>query len=1577
MKKRIISLILTLAMVSGLFVNLGTTVTANGVNHNANSNDLCNMLTYAYNAMQFSSPKYYITHHNINNVYNAASLKKNFEDSPTTAIVNSLKDSSGWEQFSTLVLLLLKTAFDFDGELTQQDLYDTLLISMLLEGAVEEANDITALSNAQSLLSDIFSLDVTISDKAAPVAVPLFNYLKTSVNRTAFWNSLKEALKKASIDETNDVLTFTANGDTISIHSGLILDFITWATNKKISADTITEITKTLDKLFKILDYGFTTLGELDEFYTNITKAFMIWKCVDEGALVLLEQMRTHTDDNLLKNAINKYIQLINSGSIIGFIECVMQNFVELEVELSCNLLAKIFKNEVLSKFPIYAAGSLVFTVFNLAGNLSQKAEMIYIVHCLNTVNETVIQSIQDIEKICVDGWKSISSVPYCDGYVSGMLMAYRLLSTELDYATEYLTTWYGTDKFNAYFGNNEAWDQWKASIAHIRNLYDTVKPKNFMDNALERYSGHLDVIIKGLTVIYDLNGGEGNIPSQVKPFDGSIYLSDTIPTRRGYTFLGWSVKGELYQSGEELGLYLKDHNTTLRPCWCSDELVITAQWEEAPLPNVPSTFADAKAIVDFSSTAIGVTKGRIRYMTQLTGDKECYVKDYWKYTINGTTGILSSGNKCTRCALSMALSYLGLDYTPGYMSTLYGNTDIPSPLVDVPKLIPSITKVDGTFDTLFNNYASDSGFSPVVVYFDYKHPNDGEIHSHAVLINGKNGDTYYAVDSAANVTKLVELTFNADRTAITSSSYARYADTSSIQGFNQWKLSGTPDPGPVDPEPTSYTLSGVIRNATEDSADYGKEVEGVTVTRKTADGTVIDSTTTDSNGTFSFTFTGEKGDYIFMFSKNGFQTKETAVITIYQSSPSLGAFVIYEEEGEVEIVDQGTCGTNLTWTLNSAGTLTISGKGEMEDYQYDCGPWKDYCYSYNETKPQIKRIVVNDGVTTIGKYAFNGCKRATSVYLSNTLAEIDWHAFANCEQLVNIELPDSLLAIRSSAFYRCSSLTSITIPKNVWIIESRPFYDCTNLSYIHVNNENESFRDIDGVLYKVSKTWIYEKQEYEYSFTELLCCPAGSSLTEVLIPDTVTSIAMDAFANCTALLNITIPSSVTEIKSGVFFRCSNLKNIVLHDAITRIGSLSFNGCQKLQELNLPQELNYIDDTALGDCYCLSRIYIDDSNSNYCTDSAGVLYNKAKTILFKFPARSDVANYTIPSTVTKINDDAMQNCIYLENIELPKNLVEIGWSAFENCVKLQSITIPETVTTIGHSAFSGCTNLTDVFLPDTIPNFGSGVFKRCTNLQKISLPKNMTKLPDVTFSECTSLTTIIWPIALEKIGYMSFSKCSSLTEITIPETVYEIGNYNVFEECTNLTKVILSDAITTLGSSIFRNCINLTDIHLPDSLISLGRNNFDGCTSLKRIDIPESLTVFERQNFYGAKNLTSVYFYGDAPTIPAGTFDNFSNLTFYYISDKSGWTSPTWTASNGVTYNTATFTPGSVDPNPTVPGDLTGDGVLDYFDVSAIYAAYQSGEVDADTMDVNNDGVVDYYDVSKFYAAFRGTATLT
>ena len=148
------------------------------------------------------------------------------------------------------------------------------------------------------------------------------------------------------------------------------------------------------------------------------------------------------------------------------------------------------------------------------------------------------------------------------------------------------------------------------------------------------------------------------------------------------------------------------------------------------------------------------------------------------------------------------------------------------------------------------------------------------------------------------------------------------------------------------------------------------------------------------------------------------------------------------------------------------------------------------------------------------------------------------------------------------------------------------------------------------------------------------------------------------------------------------------------------------------------------------------------------------------------------------------------------------------------------------------------------------------------------------------------------------------------------------------------------------------------------------------CTSLTSIEIPENVAALDRHAFYNCTSLTSVYFYGDAPTIASkSTFSQTpSSLVLYYIAGKSGWTSPTWTDSNGVTYNTATFTPGDVDPKPTIPGDISGDGVLDYFDVTTLYAAYQSGDVDTELMYLNHHHIADYYDLSNLYSAFRSTA---
>ena len=330
----------------------------------------------------------------------------------------------------------------------------------------------------------------------------------------------------------------------------------------------------------------------------------------------------------------------------------------------------------------------------------------------------------------------------------------------------------------------------------------------------------------------------------------------------------------------------------------------------------------------------------------------------------------------------------------------------------------------------------------------------------------------------------------------------------------------------------------------------------------------------------------------------------------------------------------------------------------------------------------------------------------------------------------------------------------------------------------------------------------------------------------------------------------------------------------------------------------------------------------------------------------------------------------------ITNLVLPNGLTYIGCSAFSYCSALTSVSIPNSVTSIGEWAFYNCTSLTTVSIPNSVTNIEYAAFYKCSSLTAVAIPNSVTSIGEYAFSDCSSLTAISIPDSITSIERDSFSGCTGLITVSIPNSVTRIGDY-AFNNCTSLPAISIPDSVTSIGVQAFRTCLSLTAITIPDSVTSIGDYIFYSCPNLTTVSIPAGITSINGA-FYNCTSLTSVYFHGDAPTLNTNAFLNTpSSLVLYYIAGKSGWTSPTWTDSNGVTYNTATFTPGAVDPKPTIPGDISGDGVLDYFDVTALYAAYQSGEVDTEVMDVNHDGVVDYYDVSKLYAAFRGTATLT
>ena len=178
---------------------------------------------------------------------------------------------------------------------------------------------------------------------------------------------------------------------------------------------------------------------------------------------------------------------------------------------------------------------------------------------------------------------------------------------------------------------------------------------------------------------------------------------------------------------------------------------------------------------------------------------------------------------------------------------------------------------------------------------------------------------------------------------------------------------------------------------------------------------------------------------------------------------------------------NSGTCGPDLKWLFTDNGVLVITGKGKMNDYSYrNKAPW---------SKSDIKRIIIGDGVTTIGEFAFYDCRALTSVTIPNSVTTIGGSAFVDCSALTSVTIPNSVTTIGDGAFEGCSALTSVTIPNSVTTIEWSTFKYC-------------------------------------------------SALTSVTIPNSVTTIENDAFENCSSLKSVNIPNSVTEIGNDAFSGC-------------------------------------------------------------------------------------------------------------------------------------------------------------------------------------------------------------------------------------------------------------------------------------------------------------------------------------------------------------------------------------------------------------------------------------------------------
>ena len=267
-------------------------------------------------------------------------------------------------------------------------------------------------------------------------------------------------------------------------------------------------------------------------------------------------------------------------------------------------------------------------------------------------------------------------------------------------------------------------------------------------------------------------------------------------------------------------------------------------------------------------------------------------------------------------------------------------------------------------------------------------------------------------------------------------------------------------------------------------------------------------------------------------------------------------------------------------------------------------------------------------------------------------------------------------------------------------------------------------------------------------------CC---SALTEVVIPNSVTSIGNSAFANCNALSNIAIPDSVTSIGNYAFSSCCSLSDIIIPDSVENVGNGAFQYCSLLECISIPESVICLNGNPFcnwnGKLECLSSCFIYEDD---------VLFNMKKSEIISF-RKQKIESYIIPDSVTSIGDSAFSGCHSLSNIVIPDSVTSIGNYAFSSCCSLSGVIIPDSVTSIGNDSFRDCSSLSNIVIPDSVTSIGYCAFSRCYSLSNIVIPDSVTSIGEEAFGGCSIFPNDLKQELISRFGDKLFEEPYQLT----------------------------------------------------------------------------------------------------------------------------------------------------------------------------------------------------------------------
>ena len=523
-----------------------------------------------------------------------------------------------------------------------------------------------------------------------------------------------------------------------------------------------------------------------------------------------------------------------------------------------------------------------------------------------------------------------------------------------------------------------------------------------------------------------------------------------------------------------------------------------------------------------------------------------------------------------------------------------------------------------------------------------------------------------------------------------------------------------------------------------------------------------------------------------------------------------------------------GTCGENLTWVYDDfSKTLTISGTGEMYDYEEDSYQWEytmekvvieegvtsigDYAFYYYG---HLESVTIPDSVTSIGKLAFFFCDKITDITIPSGVKTIGDSAFGWCRGLSNITIPDNVEVLENGAFIYCTGLESVAIGKGVTSIGTSAFSGCWSLKNITISPENKSYSsDNQGVLFNKDKTL-------------LIYYPQGSQKTSYEIPDGTKYIEEFAFSECGKLESITVPVSIETIGASAFNECNALADVYYAGTEEEWNAITIVGGVNDTLLNATIHYNYAVDDDIGITWVFN-----EATGELTISGAGAMpdYTYDNSELPWYGCYKQIKSVIIEDGITEIGQYAFNFCYNLISVSIPESVKVIDNGAFYYCSGLESVTIPKGVETIGEVSFYACESLTEVIIPNNVITVVNNAFTGCMNLEQVFIGSGVTSIGEEAFDRCHKLKSI---------------------EVSSENTAFSNDEYGVLFN-KDKTKLLQ-----------FPPCSENKNYRIPDGVTTIGVSAFAWSEKLTEVIIPESVTSIEDFAFFGCENITDVYYKG-------------------------------------------------------------------------------------------------------------------